>query len=232
MLLQAMNLSKSYNHVPVIDDFSFEIDENEIVVLVGRSGTGKTTLMRLINNLEKADQGTISIEDSVLCRQGLRGAEYANRKSRRMYQNKIGMVFQDYALFPNLSVLNNLLEAPLAQKLGNRQALALKAKGLLEKMGLAEKIDAMPSTLSGGQKQRVAIARAMMLNPRVLCFDEPTSALDRESSDSIGELIQEIAAEGTGILIVTHDTEFGQKYGTRIVSSSEFLSDEWSAPAK
>ena len=223
MLLNAMNLTKSYHDITVIDDFSFHIDSNEIVVLVGRSGTGKTTLMRLLNNLEKADQGTISIEDAVLCKQGLKGAEYADRKTRRLYQNKIGMVFQDYALFPNLSVLDNLLEAPLAQKLGTREELAAKAAGLLEQMGLEDKLEAMPSTLSGGQKQRVAIARAMMLNPRVLCFDEPTSALDRESSDSIGKLIQEIAAGGTGILIVTHDTEFGQQYGTRIVSSSEFV---------
>jgi len=218
-----MNLKKSYHDITVIDDFSFHIDSNEIVVLVGRSGTGKTTLMRLLNNLEKADQGTISIEDAVLCKQGLKGAEYVDRKKRRLYQNKIGMVFQDYALFPNLSVLDNLLEAPLAQKLGSREDLTAKAAGLLEQMGLADKLEAMPSTLSGGQKQRVAIARAMMLNPRVLCFDEPTSALDRESSDSIGKLIQEIAASGTGILIVTHDTEFGQQYGTRIVSSSEFV---------
>ncbi|MDK2780914.1 MAG: polar amino acid transport system ATP-binding protein [Trichococcus sp.] len=223
MLLNAMNLKKSYHDITVIDDFSFHIDSNEIVVLVGRSGTGKTTLMRLLNNLEKADQGTISIEDAVLCKQGLKGAEYVDRKKRRLYQNKIGMVFQDYALFPNLSVLDNLLEAPLAQKLGSREDLTAKAAGLLEQMGLADKLEAMPSTLSGGQKQRVAIARAMMLNPRVLCFDEPTSALDRESSDSIGKLIQEIAASGTGILIVTHDTEFGQQYGTRIVSSSEFV---------
>ena len=110
----------------------------------------------------------------------------------------------------------------LPKKLGSREKLAGKAAGLLKQMGLEDKLNAMPSTLSGGQKQRVAIARAMMLNPRVLCFDEPTSALDRESSDSIGKLIQEIAAGGTGILIVTHDTEFGQQYGTRIVSSSEF----------
>ena len=223
MLLNAMNLTKSYHDITVIDDFSFHIDSSEIVVLVGRSGTGKTTLMRLLNNLEKADQGTISIEDALLCKQGLKGAEYVDRKKRRLYQNKIGMVFQDYALFPNLSVLENLLEAPLAQKLGTREELAAKAAGLLEQMGLEDKLEAMPSTLSGGQKQRVAIARAMMLNPRVLCFDEPTSALDRESSDSIGKLIQEIAASGTGILIVTHDTEFGQQYGTRIVSSSEFV---------
>ena len=218
-----MNLTKSYHDITVIDDFSFHIDSSEIVVLVGRSGTGKTTLMRLLNNLEKADQGTISIEDALLCKQGLKGAEYVDRKKRRLYQNKIGMVFQDYALFPNLSVLENLLEAPLAQKLGTREELAAKAAGLLEQMGLEDKLEAMPSTLSGGQKQRVAIARAMMLNPRVLCFDEPTSALDRDSSDSIGKLIQELAAGGTGILIVTHDTEFGQQYGTRIVSSSEFV---------
>ena len=218
-----MNLTKSYHDITVIDDFSFHIDSSEIVVLVGRSGTGKTTLMRLLNNLEKADQGTISIEDALLCKQGLKGAEYVDRKKRRLYQNKIGMVFQDYALFPNLSVLENLLEAPLAQKLGTREELAAKAAGLLEQRGLEDNLEAMPSTLSGGQKQRVAIARAMMLNPRVLCFDEPTSALDRESSDSIGKLIQEIAAGGTGILIVTHDTEFGQQYGTRIVSSSEFV---------
>ena len=218
-----MNLTKSYHDITVIDDFSFHIDSSEIVVLVGRSGTGKTTLMRLLNNLEKADQGTISIEDALLCKQGLKSAEYVDRKKRRLYQNKIGMVFQDYALFPNLSVLENLLEAPLAQKLGTHEELAAKAAGLLEQMGLEDKLEAMPSTLSGGQKQRVAIARAMMLNPRVLCFDEPTSALDRESSDSIGKLIQEIAAGGTGILIVTHDTEFGQQYGTRIVSSSEFV---------
>ena len=218
-----MNLTKSYHDITVIDDFSFHIDSSEIVVLVGRSGTGKTTLMRLLNNLEKADQGTISIEDALLCKQGLKGAEYVDRKKRRLYQNKIGMVFQDYALFPNLSVLENLLEAPLAQKLGTREELAAKAAGLLEQMGLEDKLEAMPSTLSGGQKQRVAIARAMMLNPRVRCFDEPPSALDRESSDSIGKLIQEIAAGGTGILIVTHDTEFGQQYGTRIVSSSEFV---------
>ena len=223
MLLNAMNLTKSYHDITVIDDFSFHIDSSEIVVLVGRSGTGKTTLMRLLNNLEKADQGTISIEDALLCKQGLKSAEYVDRKKRRLYQNKIGMVFQDYALFPNLSVLENLLEAPLAQKLGTREELAAKAAGLLEQMGLEDKLNAMPSTLSGGQKQRVAIARAMMLNPRVLWFDEPTSALDRESSDSIGKLIQEIAAGGTGILIVTHDTEFGQQYGTRIVSSSEFV---------
>lgn len=223
MLLTATNLSKDYGQGPVLKDFTLTIDAGEIVVLAGRSGTGKTTLMRILNNLETADQGEVAIEDVYLCRESGHRAQYVSRKERRNYQNKIGMVFQDYALFPNLTVLENLLEAPSAQKLGSKQELVAKAEALLAEMGISEQRDRMPSTLSGGQKQRVAIARAMMLNPKVLCFDEPTSALDRESSDSIGRLIQQIAAEGTGILIVTHDTEFGQKYGTRLVSSHEFV---------
>ena len=135
----------------------------------------------------------------------------------------MGMVFQDYALFPNFTIRENLLEAPLSQKLGTREELNAKAEELLTDMGIVDQLDKMPSQLSGGQKQRVAIARAMMLSPKVLCFDEPTSALDRESADSIGKLIQGIAQNGTCILIVTHDTPFGEKYGTRLISSSEFI---------
>lgn len=223
MLLTATNLSKNYGEGPVLENFSLTIDAGEIVVLVGRSGTGKTTLMRILNNLERADQGAVAIEDTYLCRDSEQGAQYVSRRERRNYQNKIGMVFQDYSLFPNLTVLENLVEAPLAQKLGSKEELTRKADALLDEMGIREQRDRMPSTLSGGQKQRVAIARAMMLNPKILCFDEPTSALDRESSDSIGRLIQQIAAEGTGVLIVTHDTEFGEKYGTRLISSEEFI---------
>lgn len=223
MLLEATNLTKDYGEGAVLKNFSFTIDQGEIVVLAGKSGTGKTTLMRIINNLERADQGTVAIAGIYLCQESPNGAEYVSRKERRLYQNQIGMVFQDYSLFPNLTVLENLLEAPLAQKLGSRQDLTKKAEELLNEMDILEQKDRMPSTLSGGQKQRVAIARSMMLNPKVLCFDEPTSALDRESSDSIGRLIQGIAERGTGVLIVTHDLEFGEKYGTRILSSTTFI---------
>lgn len=223
MLLEAKNISKKYNNEPVISDFSFSINSGDIVVLTGRSGTGKTTLMRILNNLENADSGSLKIEETPLFTETERGATYVSRKERKAYQSKIGMVFQDYALFPNFTIRENLLEAPLSQKLGTKAELNLKAEKLLTDMGIVDQLDKIPSQLSGGQKQRVAIARAMMLNPKVLCFDEPTSALDRESADSIGKLIQGIAGNGTGILVVTHDTPFGEKYGTRLISSSEFV---------
>lgn len=218
MILTVENLSKTFKNQPVINDYNFSIDPNEIVVLVGRSGSGKTTFLRMINNLETADQGTIRINGDVLVENG----NYVSKEKQRNYQNRIGMVFQNYELFPNLSVLENLIEAPLAQKVDTKKNLVEKAMDLLTSMEIADKADAMPSTLSGGQAQRVAIARAMMLNPDILCFDEPTSALDSQTAGGIGRLIQEIASRGTGILIVTHDKEFADKYATRVIKSESF----------
>lgn len=218
MILTVKNLSKTFKNQPVINDYNFTIDPNEIVVLVGRSGSGKTTFLRMINNLETADQGTIRINGDVLVENG----NYVSKEKQRNYQNRIGMVFQNYELFPNLSVLENLIEAPLAQKVDTKKKLVEKAMDLLTSMEIADKADAMPSTLSGGQAQRVAIARAMMLNPDILCFDEPTSALDSQTAGGIGRLIQEIASRGTGILIVTHDKEFADKYATRVIKSESF----------
>lgn len=218
MLLTVENISKIFNKEPVIEDYNITIGPEEIVVLVGRSGTGKTTFLRMINNLEKTNEGTIRINGDPLVENG----KYVDRDKQRAYQNRIGMVFQNYELFPNLSVLDNLIEAPLAQKIDTRVNLKAKAIELLVSMEIADKADVMPSTLSGGQAQRVAIARAMMLSPNILCFDEPTSALDAESAESIGNLIEEIAGRGTGILIVTHDENFANKYATRIIESKEF----------
>ena len=219
MSLIVENLTKSFNNQLVINNYNLTIGENEIVALVGRSGTGKTTFLRLINNLEVVDQGTIEINGDSL----VNDRAYVGKTDQRNYQNRIGMVFQNYELFPNLSVLDNLLEAPLAQKLGSKKALRAKAMELLVSMEIADKVDAMPSSLSGGQAQRVAIARAMMLSPDILCFDEPTSALDEESAKSIGVLIQSIANRGTGILMVTHDNGFAKKYSTRIITSEDFI---------
>lgn len=219
MSLIVENLSKNFNHQSVIRNYNLTIGENEVVALVGRSGTGKTTFLRLINNLEVADQGTIQINEDFLLIDGA----YVDKEGQRNYQKRMGMVFQNYELFPNLNVLANLVEAPLAQKLASKEALEKKAMDLLSSMEIADKKTAMPNTLSGGQAQRVAIARAMMLNPDILCFDEPTSALDEESARNIGELIQSIAQQGTGILIVTHDNAFAEKYSTRMISSTDFL---------
>lgn len=223
MILEVKNVTKKFNGLPIIQNFDFSIAAGEIVTLVGKSGTGKTTLMRLINNLEKADSGTIKIGNQLLCETKNEQSIYASKKDIRAYHNSIGMVFQDYQLFPNLTVLENCLEAPIAQKLDTKSNLIKKAEELLGQVGLSDKIQVMPSTLSGGQKQRVAIARAMMLNPKILCFDEPTSALDRESTVEIGKMIQKIATDQTGILIVTHDLEFAEDIGTRVVSSEEFI---------
>ena len=219
MSLIVENLSKNFNHQSVIRNYNLTIGANEVVALVGRSGTGKTTFLRLINNLEVADQGTIQINEDFLLIDGA----YVDKEGQRNYQKRMGMVFQNYELFPNLNVLANLVEAPLAQKLASKETLEKKAMDLLSSMEIADKKTAMPNTLSGGQAQRVAIARAMMLNPDILCFDEPTSALDEESARNIGELIQSIAQQGTGILIVTHDNAFAEKYSTRMISSTDFL---------
>lgn len=218
-----MNVSKQFNGVNIIKDFDFTIDTGEIVNLIGKSGTGKTTFMRLLNQLEKADNGTIAINDAYLCRETDGKADYVPKKERMVYNNQIGMVFQDYQLFPNLTILENCIEAPLAQKLLSKEEAIKKAELLLNQMAILNKKDVYPGTLSGGQQQRVAIARAMMLNPQILCFDEPTSALDRDTADGVGKMIQEIAASGTGILIVTHDTAFADQYGTRSVSSDAFI---------
>lgn len=226
MALTVQGLNKAYGSNQVIKDFDFQIDPGEIVILLGESGTGKTTFMRLINNLEEADRGTIQIDGNYLCQDNGKTAAYKNKREQRTYQNSLGMVFQDYQLFPNFTVLENLLEAPMAQELGNKAELEERARTLLTRMGVEDKIDVYPSTLSGGQKQRVAIARALMLEPSVLCFDEPTSALDIDSANKVGQLIRELSNEGKAILIVTHDRAFGKEYGTRLISSQQFVQSE------
>lgn len=224
MVLKAQKISKTFNKAKIINNFDFEINSGEIISLVGESGTGKTTFMRLLNQLEELDKGTISITGDFLCKMTTENKiNYTSKKERTRYSNKIGMVFQDYQLFPNLSVMQNCIEAPVQKKLMTTKEATEKAKSLLKQMNILEKKDSYPKTLTGGQQQRVAIARAMMLSPEILCFDEPTSALDRQSSNSVGEMIKTIAATGTGILIVTHDIEFANKISTRSISSDSFL---------
>lgn len=220
MGLLVENVSKQFGDNIVLQDYSMEVTAGNITIVLGESGSGKTTFLRMINNLEEVDRGSISIDGTYLVKDG----QYQNKEGIKDYQQKIGLVFQDYQLFPNLSVVDNLLLAPLSNKYASREELLQRAESLLEQMGVADKIDAKPSQLSGGQKQRVAIARAMMMNPSLLCFDEPTSALDEKTVARVAELIENLASKGIMILIITHDTELVRLLNNaRVVRSEEFL---------
>lgn len=227
MALKAVGVSKSFKGNPIIQSFDFIVEPHEIVALVGKSGTGKTTFLRILTQLEKADEGCLSIDNHFLFQTiEDKGIQYVSKERAKHYRSHIGLVFQEFHLFPNLTVLENCLEASLSQNKKNKESITERAKGLLEQLDISDKESEYPVALSGGQKQRVAIARAMMLEPAFLCFDEPTSALDSESASGIGQMIENIAAEGTGIILITHDLEFAEKYATRIVSSADFLKQD------
>ncbi|MEG0313661.1 MAG: amino acid ABC transporter ATP-binding protein [Erysipelotrichaceae bacterium] len=212
MRLEMKNVSKRFKDNIVLDNLSLKIESNEIVCLMGPSGAGKTTLLRCMNNLEKIDSGSIIINDTYLVKNGI----YAKYEELAKFQRSIGLVFQSYNLFPHLSVLENLIEAPLFQKLMSKEEAIKKAIDLLKQMNLSDKANTYPNFLSGGQKQRVAIARACMLNPIILCFDEPTSALDAKSIEDVTAIIKRFSKE-MSIVIVTHDDSFAKSIATRTI---------------
>lgn len=220
MSVEIKNLCKAFNGQQVLKDVNLSILENEIVVLMGPSGCGKTTLLRCLCNLEKADKGTIKINDHYLIQDADGKMLEADKKTKMVIQKDIGLVFQNYQLFPHRTILQNLIDAPIYHKYLNKNDAIKRADALLEKLQITDKRDAYPATLSGGQKQRVAIARACILQPSILCFDEPTSALDSKSVDQVIQIMQELSKE-MAILIITHDEGFAKKIGTRIIHIKE-----------
>ena len=215
----AENCAKTFGAAPVFENVSLRVDPGEIVCLMGPSGAGKTTLLRCLCGLELPEKGTISLSGTVLCQDG-------RWQSPVQYRQKIGLVFQNWNLFPHWTVLQNLIKAPVHQKRMSASEAEKKVRRLLEQLNLAEKADAYPNSLSGGQKQRAAIARACMLAPEILCFDEPTSALDEQSALEVTRIIQSLAnQDGLGILVVTHDEQFARRTGTRLVRLSELQSN-------
>ncbi|WP_027107623.1 amino acid ABC transporter ATP-binding protein [Lacticigenium naphthae] len=218
-MLEVKNLGKVMNETILIDDFSLTLKPKEIVSIVGSSGSGKTTFLRILNKLEPADKGEIYLGGKIYL------SSNENKGNEKPNPDEIGMVFQDFQLFPHLTVKENCTLSPILNKKMSREEANEKAEKLLEELDIIEKENVYPSALSGGQKQRVAIARALMLNPKILCLDEPTSALDHETADRFGELLTTIAEEGIGILMITHDLRFAEQFSQRTVSSKKFLNE-------
>lgn len=204
--LKVVNLRKYFGKNKVLNGIDFELKEGERVVVLGPSGSGKSTFLRCINWMEEPTAGEIYLD----------GVKITEKNIRKMRQN-IGMVFQHFNLINNLTVMDNLLLAPVKLRLLSRKDAEKRANQLLKHIGLLNKANSFPASLSGGQKQRVAIVRAMMLSPEVLLFDEPTSALDPESIEDVLSLIRELAEKGMTIMIVTHEMSFAKEIATRIV---------------
>lgn len=192
-LLEIKNLKKSFDNVEVLKDISLTVEQGEVLSIIGPSGSGKSTLLRCATKLETQDAGTIS------------------------YEGTYGLVFQNFNLFPHYSVMKNITDAPIRVQKRNKKEVLDSARGLLEKMGLADKEKAYPYQLSGGQQQRVSIARALAMDPDILFFDEPTSALDPELTGEILRVIKDLAAEHMTMVIVTHEMNFAKKVSDQII---------------
>lgn len=201
--------SGKYGEVHALQDVSIHVEKGDIYGIIGFSGAGKSTLLRLVNGLETPDSGTVMVHDQDLG--SLKKAEL--RKLRR----KIGMVFQQFNLFPHKTVKQNIMLAPVELKLMTKDEASKKADELLARVGLPDKANAYPDMLSGGQKQRIAIARSLAMNPDVMLFDEPTSALDPEMVGEVLELMKELAQSGMTMVVVTHEMGFAREVATRVL---------------
>ncbi|HHX24254.1 MAG: amino acid ABC transporter ATP-binding protein [Tepidanaerobacteraceae bacterium] len=221
MVLNVEGLYKSFNDIPVLKDVNFHLNAGEILAIIGRSGAGKTTVLRCINNLVKCDKGTIKIDDMFLCKDDNNHSVYAKPADMLKIRKKLGLVFQNFNLFPHMSVLKNIIEAPISVFGVSKEDAVAKAMELLEMLDLGDKADSYPFELSGGQKQRVAIARACALNPLIMCMDEPTSALDPELREDIASTIENLAGNGMGVLLITHDMSFARRVAQRIIFMEE-----------
>jgi len=216
-MLKALNIVKSFGEIPVLRDVSVSVARGEVVAIIGRSGSGKSTLLRCMNNLETIDSGEISIGGQTMVATQNGKPVYKKDKELRALMLKMGMVFQDYNLFPHQSVLKNLtLPQTLVLKRSAKEA-ETKAMELLSKVGLAEKANEYPCNLSGGQCQRVAIARALCMDPDILCFDEPTSALDPQLTHEVLSVIRQLASEKRTMIVVTHEMNFARDVADRVI---------------
>lgn len=227
-LLEVKNICKSFGKTEVLKGIDFTLEKGEAISIIGSSGSGKTTLLRCLNFLEISDSGTITVDGKVL----FDGAENIKLSDDQIRKNRLnfGLVFQNFNLFPQYTVLKNLTLAPTLLKKGDSATIEAKAKEIIKKVGLEDKLDFYPCMLSGGQQQRVAIARALMLSPKILCFDEPTSALDPELTGEVLRVIRELKDGDTTMIIVTHEMNFAKNVSDKVIFMADGVIEEMGPP--
>ena len=226
-VLEVLNLKKSFGKTKVLKGVSFSLEKGQVVAIIGSSGSGKTTLLRCLNFLETADEGEILVENRPLLA-GMKG----KNSDRLIRENRMnfGLVFQNYNLFPQYTVLKNVMLAPELLKKGSKEQLEQQARKLLDQVGLSDKLESYPWQLSGGQQQRVAIARALALHPKVLCFDEPTSALDPELTGEVLRVIRDLKNTGCTMIVVTHEMEFARSVADTVIYMADGVIEEMGTP--
>lgn len=206
-LIDVDHISKSFEDLHVLKDVTLKIKPKEVVVIIGPSGSGKSTLLRCMNGLETPTSGTVYFD----------GIALNSEDNLNKVRTEVGMVFQRFNLFPHMTVIKNIMLAPMKVRKVSKEEAYARGMKLLEKVGLKDKANAMPSQLSGGQQQRVAIARALAMKPKALLFDEPTSALDPEMVHDVLDIMKEVAMEGMTMVVVTHEMGFAKEVGTRVL---------------
>lgn len=213
-MVKLVNIKKSFGTLEVLKGINLEVEKGEVVCVIGPSGSGKSTMLRCINNLEQITEGEILIEDTLVVK---RTHDKDIEKGNSELRNDLGMVFQNFNLFPHLTVMDNITIAPRVVKNADATAIKEKAMKLLGMVGLVDKADEYPIRLSGGQQQRVAIARALAMDPQIMLFDEPTSALDPELVGEVLDTIKALAQEGMTMIIVTHEISFARDLADRVI---------------
>lgn len=223
VLIEVKDLCKSFGNVNVLNGISTEIAQGEVVAIIGPSGCGKSTFLRSLNLLEEPTSGVITFE----------GTDITDKSvDINKMRQKIGMVFQQFNLFPNYTVKGNIMLAPVQTGLMNKEEASKRADELLMRVGLSDKADTYPAMLSGGQKQRIAIARALAMNPDLMLFDEPTSALDPEMVGEVLEIMKELAQDGMTMVVVTHEMGFAREVASRVMFINEGQIQEENTPAE
>ena len=223
-ILEVNNLKKGFGETDVLKGVSFQLEQGQVLAIIGSSGSGKTTLLRCLNFLEQPDGGEIRVDGETLTGDGLTEAQIRHNRLN------FGLVFQNFNLFPQYTALENVTLAPSLLRKGSPEALRQKGLALLDRVGLLSKKDSYPWQLSGGQQQRVAIARALALEPKVLCFDEPTSALDPELTGEVLRVIRGLKDKNTTMIVVTHEMEFAKSVADVVIYMADGVIEEMGPP--